>query len=298
MKTFKDKVAVVTGAASGIGKGMAQTFLEAGMKVVLADIDAERLKKTTKELKDAGGDVVGIRADVSKPKQVQTLSEKTLKTYGAVHVLCNNAGTSYTGRQIWELPNKAWEWVLNTNLFGVINGINTFIPLMMKQDTECHIVNTSSLAGLLSVHGNVIYGVSKHGVVVLSEALHAQLKLLESKIKISVLCPGNINTDILNSMERNRPDYVPPPPERTEEEAVFRRAYGIWLERGLDPKEVGRQVLDAIKEDRFYVITHDWNHYIEHRMNNILTRKNPDPMPPFKEIEDIVQELTAGSVAP
>lgn len=291
MKTFKDKVAVVTGAASGIGRGMVENFVEAGMKAVLADIEEESLKKTTNSFKERGFDVIGVTTDVSKQDQVEDLAQKTIDSYGSVHVLCNNAGVSYTDRYMWEIPNEAWEWVLNVNLFGVINGIRAFMPIMLKQNTECNIVNTSSLAGLLCDSRNPLYGVSKHGVVILTEALYGQLELFESKVKVSVLCPGNINTDILNSMERNRPGNIPPPQELTEEEALFREAYFLWLERGMDPKEVGRQVLKAIKEDNLYIITHDWNHYIEQRMKDILGRTNPVPREPPEDLVKIMEEL-------
>ena len=173
MKTFKDKVAVVTGAASGIGRGMVENFVEAGMKAVLADIDEERLQKATNSFNKRGFDVIGIPTYVSKQDQIEALAKKTIDSYGAVHILCNNAGVSYTDRYMWEIPNVAWEWVLNVNLFGVINGIRAFMPIMLNQNTECNIVNTASLAGLLCDSSNPLYGVSKHGVVILSEALHA-----------------------------------------------------------------------------------------------------------------------------
>jgi len=292
MKEFKDKVAVVTGAASGIGRGMVENFIAAGMKVVLSDIDEGRLQNTTNTFKESGADVIGVVADVSKQDQIEILAKKTIDAFGAVHVLCNNAGVGYQSREIWEISNEAWEWVLGVNLFGVINGIRAFMPIMVKQDVEAHIINTSSLAGILSPADNVTYGVSKHGVVVLSETLHEHLQLMESKIKVSVLCPGNIDTDILDSLVRNQPDYVPPSPEPTEEEALYRNAYRIWLERGMDPKEVGRQVFEAIKADRFYIITHDdFDKYIEQRMKNILSRTNPSPVDLPKDFEDIMEEV-------
>jgi NAD(P)-dependent dehydrogenase (short-subunit alcohol dehydrogenase family) len=298
MKTFKDKVAVVTGAASGIGKGMAQTFVEAGMKVVLADIDEERLKKTTASLKDAGGDVIGILTDVSKPEQIQNLLEKTIKTYGAVHVLCNNAGVSYTGPSSWETALEGWRWVLDVNLIGVVNGIHTFMPIMLKQECEGHIVNTASGAGIVSNPFNAPYGVSKHGVVALSETLHDEMLTRGAKIKVSVLCPGPINTDIFNSVKRNRPEYVPLPPELSPEEDIFMKAYEIWLQRGTDPKEVGRMVLEAIREERLYVFTHDLSMFTEERLKNIINLKNPEPLSVLQEVASIVEELMAHKVGP
>lgn len=291
MKEFKDRVAVVTGAASGIGRGMVKNFIDTGMKAILADIDEERLNNTVQSFQDSGANAIGITIDVSKPDQIETLAKKALDTFGAVHVLCNNAGVGYGGRSSWEVPLEGWNWVLGVNLMGVVNGIHTFMPIMLEQDVEAHIVNTASLAGLIMNPMNISYGVSKHAVVALTESMHIELQTRASKVKVSVLCPGPINTDIMHSSERNRPDSVPPPPELTEEEALFRRAYELWLERGMDPKEVGRQVLDAIKEERLYVITHDFNLYIEARLNNILGSKNPEPIVPPQDIMEIVQEL-------
>ena len=295
MKEFKDRVAVVTGAASGIGRGMVENFVDAEMKVVLADIDEERLNNTVQSFRDSGANVFGVTTDVSQAEQIETLAQKTLDTFGAVHVLCNNAGVGYGARSSWEVPLEGWKWVLGVNLMGVIHGIHTFMPIMLEQNTEAHIVNTASLAGLLMNLIGIPYGVSKHGVVALSESIHLELKMRGFKVGISVLCPGNVNTDILNSSQQNRPDSVPPPPDLTEQEALFLRAYEIWLERGLDPKEVGRQVLDAIREERFYVITHDFNSYIEQRMRNVLDRKNPELLQPPQNLLDVIQELMSKS---
>ena len=295
MKEFKDRVAVVTGAASGIGRGMVECFVGVGMKVVLADIDEERLENTARSFKDNGAEVTSVATNVSQAEQVAALAHKALDTFGAVHVLCNNAGVGYGGRSSWEVPIEGWNWVLGVNLMGVIYGIHTFMPIMLEQNTEAHIVNTASLAGLLMNLMNVPYGVSKHSVVALSESLHLELQLRGSKVRVSVLCPGNVNTDIMNSSERNRPDSVPPPPELTEQESLFRKAFEIWLERGLDPKEVGSQVLDAIREERFYIITHDFNSYIEQRMRNVLESKNPELSQPPQDFLDIMQELMSKS---
>jgi NAD(P)-dependent dehydrogenase (short-subunit alcohol dehydrogenase family) len=292
MKELKERTAVVTGAASGIGRAMAASFLEEGMNVVLADIDEERIEDTVRSLKDAGGSVLGAHMDVSDNNQVQTLALKTLDSFGAVHVLCNNAGVAYAGRSSWETPIEGWQWVLNVNLMGVIHGIQAFLPIMLEQDDEAHIVNTASAAGLIMNPLNVPYGVSKHAVVALSESLHLEQLMRNTKVRISVLCPGMVNTDIMNSSQRLRPDSVPPTPELTPEEELFRKIYAIWLERGTDPGEVARQVLEAIREDRFYVITHDeFEDYIERRMKNILSSKNPELSEPPKEFMEIYQEL-------
>jgi len=292
MKIFKDRVAVVTGAASGIGRGMTEIFIEAGMKVVLADIDETKLKTTVKTFKDSGAEVLGVPTDVSKPDQVRKLADKTMEAFGAVHVLCNNAGVAIGGRHSWEIPFGGWSWVLGVNLMGVINGLHYFMPIMLKQDTEAHIVNTSSIAGLLSNSFNVPYAVSKHGVVALTESLYHELQILDANVKVSLLCPGTVNTDIMDSSERNRPVDIHARPELSSEEGVFRDAYKVWIKSGLDPKEVGRQVIEAIKEERLYIITtNDFDSNIEQRMNDILARKNLAPPQPPKDFMDILQEM-------
>ena len=269
---------------------MAARFLDVGMNVVLADIEEERLENAVKSFKESGGNVLGVPMDVSDPEQVQSLAQKTLDSFGAVHVLCNNAGIGYFTRSSWEAPLEVWKWVLNVNLMGVVHGIQTFLPIMLEQDTEAHVVNTASITGLVMNTTSVPYGVSKHAVVALSESLCLELLNRNAKVKISVLCPGPVNTDIINAALRFRPDSVPPPPEMTPEEALFRRAFEIYLERGMDPGEVARQVLDAILEERFYVIPHDFNSFIETRMKNILTSKNPEIMPPPQDLLNLIQE--------
>jgi len=291
MKEFKERTAVVTGAASGIGRAMVTSFLDVGMNVVLADIDEERLENTVVSFKESGGRVLAVPMDVSDAKQVQDLAQKTLDSFGAVHVLCNNAGVGYAVRNSWETPLEGWKWVLNVNLMGVIHGIQAFMPIMLEQDSEAHIVNTASVAGLLMNVINVPYGVSKHAVVALSESLHLELLTQNAKVNVSVVCPGMVNTDLINSSQRLRPDTVPPPPELTPEEDIFRRVFETWLERGMDPAEVARQVLDAIREERFYVLTHDYKGNIEQRLKNMLTSQNPELSEPPREFMDIYQEL-------
>jgi short-subunit dehydrogenase len=210
-------------------------------------------------------------------------------------VLCNNAGVGYGGRASWEIPLEGWKWILNVNLMGVVHGIHTFMPIMLDQDSEAHVVNTASIAGLIRNIFSIPYGVSKHAVVALSESMHLELLQRKSKIKVSVLCPGPVSTDIFNSSERNRPATVPPPPEPTAEEAFFQRVYETYIERGLDPAEVARRVLDAIREERFYVVTHDYNNMIEPRMQNILAAENPELLPPPQDFMEIYQELMSKS---
>jgi NAD(P)-dependent dehydrogenase (short-subunit alcohol dehydrogenase family) len=295
MKIFKNRVAVVTGAASGIGRGMAEIFIEAGMKVVLADVDEVKLKNTFKTFQDSGAEVLCVHTDVSKPDQMEKLANETMEAFGAVHVLCNNAGVGFGGQHSWEIPFECWSWVLGVNLMGAIHGVHYFMPIMLEQ-AEAHIVNTSSIAGLLSNAINIPYGVSKHGVVALTESLHHELQILGANVKVSVLCPGPVNTGIMDSSERNLPAGIPAPPELSEEAAVFRNAYKTWIEHGLDPKVVGRQVLEAIREERLYIITtNDFDISIEQRMKNILERKNLAPPQPPKDLMNILLEMSSKS---
>ena len=291
MKKLTDRVAVVTGAASGIGRAMVKVFLENDMKVVLADIDAEGLENTLQSFENFSANLLGVHTDVSQVDQVKELARKTLDNFGGVHVLCNNAGVGYGGSSSWETSLEGWQWILNVNLMGVVNGIHTFMPIMLDQDTEAHVVNTASVAGLIRNVFSICYGVSKHAVVALSESMHLELLNRKSKVKISVLCPGPVRTGIFKSSERNRPDNVPSPPEPTAEEAFFRKVYETYIMRGLDPAEVARQVLDAIRKERFYVITHDFSQYIEPRMQNLLTKENPEILPPPADFMEIYQEL-------
>jgi len=263
MKEFKDKVAVITGAASGIGLGIARRAAKEGMKVVLVDIEKDALNQAEEELKASGVDVISVLADVSKSENIEKLAQKTIDTFGEVHLLCNNAGVAGPGA-LWETILSDWNWVIGVNLMGVIHGIRTFIPIMLKQDTECHIVNTSSMAGLLHGDGtNGIYSVTKQAVVGLSESLRASFFQMGSKIGISVLCPGIVNTKIVHS-ERNRPaefcgpDYIPCfdriIKNHPETEQLVRGAHKLW-EIGTPADQSGDVVFEAIKNDIFYIFT-------------------------------------------
>ena len=261
MKDLEGKVAVVTGAASGIGLGMATRFAEAGLKVVMADIERPVLEKAVATLKDREHDVCGVVVDVSHAGSVEELARETLRQYGAVHVLCNNAGVSARRGAIWELPQSEWDWVYGVNFWGVLHGIRVFVPLMLEQGDECHIVNTASIAGLMPWGGS-IYGATKTGVVDISETLAEQLNAAESKIGVSVLCPGFVNTEILSS-SRNRPGALQDEPfSDVVRDSVITR----YVQAGKDPLDVGIIVLQAIEQNRFYVLTDDvWNDAIEMR---------------------------------
>lgn len=258
------KVAVVTGAASGIGRAMAERFAAEGMKVVLADVEEQPLAEVTASLIAAGATVIAVKTDVSNAADVEILAQQTLDTFGAVHILCNNAGV-VCSRPVWEHSLADWEWVLGVNLWGVIHGIRVFVPRMLAQETECHIVNTASILGLVGGAGEGIYKVSKHGVVVLSETLAAELAQKGAKIQVHVLCPGWVRTGILDS-ERNRPQ------SSGATQIGSSRSVRAEMEAGISPAEVAEHVYRAIQNGDFYIFTHpEMKAQVQARMESILS---------------------------
>jgi NAD(P)-dependent dehydrogenase (short-subunit alcohol dehydrogenase family) len=274
MKEFRSKVAVVTGAASGMGKAMAERFAAEGMKVVLADVEREALGAAEHEFRTRGSTVLAVRTDVSKAADVEQLAARTVEAFGTVHVLCNNAGVG-TGGLAWIQRIADWEWTLGVNLWGVIHGIRTFLPIMLAHGEEGHIVSTASVAGLISGPFGIPYNVSKYGVVALCEGLHHELALVESKIKVSVLCPGFVHTRITES-QRNRPAEMPLLP-MSEVEMQYAEWIRTRVAAGLAPSEVARQVFEAIRDERFYIVTDpdEWKPLIRQRMEDILSDRNP-----------------------
>jgi NAD(P)-dependent dehydrogenase (short-subunit alcohol dehydrogenase family) len=277
MKEFTGKVALVTGAASGIGRGLAERFAAEGMKVVLADIEREALAATESEMKANGATVLAVPTDVSKASDVEALADKTIDAFGAVHIVCNNAGV-VVGGVSWERTVADWQWMLGINLWGVIHGIRVFMPIMLAQDTEGHVVNTASMAGLISLPGFVTYNVTKHAVVTLSETLHHELALRGAKVKVSVLCPLWVNTRIADS-DRNRPAELQNEPAadiRTPEMEAMEQSLRQVLASGLSIEEVADHVLRAVRDEKFYILTHpDTKDAIRRRMENILEERNP-----------------------
>ena len=275
MKEFRGKVAVITGAASGIGRALAERCVSEGMKVVLADVDEASLTRAETELKHGGGTVVGVRTDVSKQSDVELLARKTLDTFGQVHLLFNNAGVAAGGAP-WEATWNDWEWVVGVNLWGVVHGVKVFTPLMLAQNTECHIINTSSAAGLTVGGPSAPYSVTKHAVVALSESLYLTLQQRNSLVKVSVLCPGLVRTNIADT-ERHRPaelrdEPVPMTPERQAGLAAFKAA----LDASMPPRQVADTVFDAIRKEQFYILTHpDWMDVVRLRTDKLLQLENP-----------------------
>lgn len=275
MKNFKDRVAVVTGAANGIGRAIAERCATEGMKVVLAGINDDNLAKVENDLKARGATVMRVRTDVSKKQDVEALAQKTLDAFGAVHLLVNNAGVG-TGTTAWDSSWNDWEWVIDVNLWGVIHGVKIFTPIMLAQKEACHIVNTSSVAGLLAYHPSAAYQVTKHAVVALSENMQLSLEQQQANVKVSVLCPGWVRTGILDSA-RNRPAHLQNPPvEYTAEQIAAWQSMVEKLEAGMPASEAADHVFKAIVEEKFYVLTHpEYTPKIEERMVNIVAGNNP-----------------------
>jgi len=278
MQDLSGKIAVVTGAASGIGRGIAESLAAAGMKVVLSDVEPLALEKTTTALRGAGAEVQMAVTDVSDAAQVEALARQTLSAYGAVHVVCNNAGINNVGATpTWLSTLDDWNWILGVNLLGVIHGMRTFLPIMIEQDSEAHIVNTASIAGLAP--GNALYSVTKYGVVGLTESMQLELQQGGYKPRLSLLCPGLVNTLILNS-ERNRPASRPnasPSASGPAAEAA-RKQLAEAITQAMSPRQVGDQVVAAIRQQRFYILTHpDRIRFVEQRLNALIAAARPGP---------------------
>jgi NAD(P)-dependent dehydrogenase (short-subunit alcohol dehydrogenase family) len=274
MKDFKRKVAVITGAASGIGRALAERCAREGMKVILADVEPGALAEVEANLQAGGGTALAVRADVSQAEDVAALAEKALEAFGAVHLLCNNAGVATNG-SVWESGLTDWEWVLGVNLWGVIHSVRTFVPIMLAQDTECHVVNTASLSGLISFPRGSVYAVSKHGVVTLSEALYHELAERGGKVKVSVLCPGLVQTRIVEC-GRNRPERLAASTPMGPVEAAGWETLREQMQTATQPAHVADAVFQAIREERFYILTHpEGKEWIRTRMEDILQERNP-----------------------
>lgn len=247
------KIAVVTGAGSGIGRGMARCFAASGMSVVLADIERAPLEEVAAELSDGGTAAIAVPTDVSNPEQIQALADAAVDEFGAVHVLCNNAGVGVSD-PVGETSLEDWRWTLDIDLWGPIHGVRTFLPIMERQG-EGHINSTASMAGLYASPSLGAYNVAKHGVVALMASLERDLRLANSSVRASVLCPGPINTNIVDS-ERNRPAESAAQHVGTEAGQKFWDILTRTLAEGMDPDDVGPLVLDAIVQERFWVLTH------------------------------------------
>jgi NAD(P)-dependent dehydrogenase (short-subunit alcohol dehydrogenase family) len=283
MQDFAGKVAVVTGAASGFGREFARLAAARGMRIVLADIEAAPLAAAAEELRGAGAEVLAERVDVSRGAEVERLAARTLERFGAVHLVFNNAGVGAGGGLIWESSERDWAWVLGVNLWGVIHGVRCFVPLMLTQDCPGHVVNTASAAGLIAPQTMGVYNTSKHAVVALTETLYQDLRLVGAKVGVSLLCPAFVATGIA-AADRNRPpelrNAAPPTPSQLAARKAAQKATAAGR---ISAADVARMTFEAIREDRFYVITHpNILPSVELRMQDILAQRQPSDPFSFK----------------
>lgn len=255
MEQFDGKVAVITGAASGFGRAFAKKGAELGMKLVLADIDGDALSDVVESLTAAGADAIGVPTDVSDGAAVEALAQRTLAAYGKVHLLFNNAGVGASGF-VWEMSANDWSWVFGVNVMGVAHGVHVFTPIMLRQDEPAHIVNTASVAGLISPPAMGVYNASKHAVVALTETLYHDLRRVGGQVGCSLLCPAFVPTGIAEG-ERARParwrNEAPPSASQLLAGRELRKAVRSGR---LNAADIADATFDAVRHDRFYIVTH------------------------------------------
>jgi len=291
VKEFAGKVAVVTGGASGVGRALGARLARAGMKVVLADVEAPALERSASELaRESGADVTGVVSDVTRFESVQALERAVVAKHGRVHVLCNNAGVgAQEDAPLWELPLSDWRWTFAVNVWGVIHGIQAFLPGMLAHGEEGHVVNTSSgNGGLVLVAGTPIYSASKAAVSCITETLHLQLVQQKAKLRAHVLYPGpHIVTSNIFDARRNRPAEfareVPQkaPPITLDTIRSLAKLGGIELQT-TTPEEVAEHAFQGLLDDRYFILptTPEGEARMRERFDNVLQRRNPVP-PPF-----------------
>ena len=281
MEDFKGKVAVVTGAASGIGLAATERFLAEGMKVVMADMEEESLNREANRLSDAGGEALGVLCDVRDPDAVSSLADRTLSEFGGVHVVFNNAGVGPAGPMLDTTPAD-WRWIVDVNILGVAYGVTTFGPIL-RDAGEGHIINTASEAGLVTNEALGMYTATKHAVVGLSESLYRELE--ETDVHVHCLCPNLVNTKIFES-ERNRDDGAQPTPSQTATIAPLREAIRAM---GISTEKVSGDIMDALRANRFWILTHDFTlQAASVRFADLEAGRNPTN--PYEDI-DGVQEM-------
>lgn len=297
MKLEPGKVAVVTGAASGIGLALSERFARSGLNVVLADVQEDALASAAEKVGALGVETLAVRTDVSDEAAVQALAAAAVERFGAVHVACNNAGVA-TNADPWFGPTSAWTWVIGVNLWGVIHGIRAFLPVMTKQG-EGHIVNTASIAGLLP-GSQPAYDASKHAIVAISEDLYKTTTLVGMPIGVSVLCPGWVATGIHDS-GRNWPDRLGERPPASFTADVLSPHFKRAIDEGKPPSEVADLVADAVQAGTFWVLPHpEWVELAVERWRGIPEGKNPETVdsPGLPPVSQMASEIWARLAAP
>jgi NAD(P)-dependent dehydrogenase (short-subunit alcohol dehydrogenase family) len=294
MNHLQGRIAVVTGAASGFGVELARQAAGLGMKIVMADVQADALATAAAEVQALGAEVMPYQLDVAKGEQVEALAAATLERFGVPHLLFNNAGVG-AGGLIWEHTQKDWEWVLGVNLMGVAHGVRVFTPLMLaaaaeRPDYEGHIVNTASMAGLLNLPNMGVYNVSKHAVVSLSETLYQDLALVTDQISASVLCPYFVPTGIHES-HRNRPAELREKIKPSQSQLIAQAMIGKAVSAGkVTAREVAQRVFEAVRARQFYIYSHPKAlASVQTRLDDVLQGRNPTD--PFRERPEIGAEL-------
>ena len=273
MKEFKSKTAVVTGAASGIGYALAKSFAQEKMNVVLADIEQDALDAAVTKISNLDVEAVGIAVDVMDKNSVQSLTKQSIDAFGNIHILCNNAGVAPPAidEAIWDHDMSDWDWVMGVNFYGVLYGIQSFLPHMIEHQEEGHVLNTVSMAGILGLEGS--YGVSKFATLSLSEGLFQSLKKINSKIGASVLCPGFVATKIIDS-QRNRPEHLA---SDKKSNFLLKQLASSVLKRGKKPDEIATRAIEAIQANNFYILPHPvYDERVKDRYERILARTEPE----------------------
>ena len=278
MNEFSGKTALVTGAGAGIGLALARKFASLGMRVALADRDAAALEKAAAELRRTGHLALAVETDVTRPADVERLADRVFKEFGTVDVLCNNAGVLGRILPSWQQPLANWKWVFDVNLQGVVNGIHFFVPHMIEQDTEAYVLNTGSIAGLIAGPFFAPYNASKHAVVALSECLHHELRAMQTKVRVGVLCPGWVHTGLARLEEKLPAELraanaaIEPPAAAAARDRGVRQ----MVEAAITPEQVADLVVDAIRQQRFYIFPQpERKADVQARMEDILEERLP-----------------------
>lgn len=291
MQELAGRVAFITGGAGGIGLAMAEAFADAGMKLVVTDVDADALGRVAEQFRGRNVPVLTLQLDVTDRAAFEAAADAAISEFGAIHVLCNNAGV-YRGGALHKVTYQDWDWVMGVNVGGVINGIQTIVPRIVAQGEGGHVVNTASMAGLSGSAAMGIYNASKFAVVGMSEAMRADLA--PEGVGVSVLCPGMVRTQILES-ERNRPAEQAPRDAMAEQAAQSQNTFmQAMMATGIDVAEVGQMVLDGVREDRFWLLTHpEMRAMVEGRQQELLQSfGEPDPQR-LAHLEQVLTELAA-----